>query len=170
MIFSGRSTLPSMATTKLRPDDPGRERLFSKQNEQVRRIAREVLREQFGGVGTKMADAVGITQPNLSRFLSGKQGTTRDAALRILALASVDPEVVGLDAPASDVFPRKPIVLARPLRTGARIALVAAPGARPPGGGRSTTASWEEAYEIELRIGHAKKEVDEPTAMRILCA
>lgn len=110
MKFSAPIHPAIMATTKQRPDDPGRERLTTRQNEQVRAIGKEVLRSRFDQNGTKMATAVGLTQPNLSRFLNGKQGTTQSAALRILALADIEPSVVGLDAPSSDVFPRKPVV------------------------------------------------------------
>lgn len=100
----------NMPTKRPTVDDSGKERLTSRQNEQVRGIGRDVLRERFDQNGSRMAEAVGITQPNLSRFLNGKQGTTRDVALKILALADIEPSVVGLDAPASDVFPRKPVV------------------------------------------------------------
>lgn len=94
--------------------EEGRERLTSRQNEHVRRVGREVLRERFDQNGTRMAASIGITQPNLSRFLNGKQGTTRDAALKILALGGVEPAHVGLDSPSSEVLFRIPSVSHHP--------------------------------------------------------
>lgn len=77
-------------------------RLTKAQNARLREIARGLLKDRYDSVGTKMAEAVDIAQPTLSRFLSGGNGTTDDVAYRMLALAGLDASAIGLDAPPPD--------------------------------------------------------------------
>jgi hypothetical protein len=74
-------------------------RLTKAQNARLREIARGLLNDRYDGVGTKLADALEVSQPTLSRFLSGVHGTTDDLAHRVLSLAGLDGSALGLDAP-----------------------------------------------------------------------
>lgn len=77
----------------------GKNRLTKAQNEKLRSITRALLVERYDSVGTKLAEALDVSQPTLSRFLSGVHGTTDDLAYRILHLAGLDGAALGLDAP-----------------------------------------------------------------------
>lgn len=78
-------------------------RLTKSQNERVRTIARRVLVERYEGHATAMAGEIGVSQPTLSRFVSGQLGTTQDVALRVLELAGVSASEAGL---STDAVPR----------------------------------------------------------------
>lgn len=90
-----RAQLSSVRSMRL----VAKNRLTKAQNARLREIARGLLKERYDGVGTKLADAIDMAQPTLSRFLSGINGTTDDVAYRILALAGLDGSAIGLDAP-----------------------------------------------------------------------
>jgi transcriptional regulator with XRE-family HTH domain len=77
----------------------GKNRLTKAQNDKLRGITRTLLTERYDSVGTKLAEALDVSQPTLSRFLSGVHGTTDDLAHRILLLAGLDGSALGLDAP-----------------------------------------------------------------------
>lgn len=83
---------------------PAAPRLTKAQNAKLRDVTRRMVVEKYDGVASRMAAALEIGQPTISRILSGKQGTTEQVAAKILQAAGESLEEFGLaaeDAPAS---------------------------------------------------------------------
>ncbi len=65
----------------------------------LRDLAWRLLTERFGGKRERMAEALGVSLPTVSRLLGGKQGIAEPFALRLLDEANADPADFGLAPP-----------------------------------------------------------------------
>lgn len=67
---------------------PSSKALSSRQNDIAREVLRVLLRDRFEGDQTVAANALGVSQPTLSNFLSGERGT---GPKMLAGIAKVDP-------------------------------------------------------------------------------
>jgi hypothetical protein len=75
-------------------------RLSPDQIDQLRVVARRVLADRYGSNRSRLAGDLEVSQPSLSRFLSGKQGIAEPLARRLLEIARVPPETLDLEPPS----------------------------------------------------------------------
>lgn len=81
--------------------------LSDAQNERLRPLMRELVKKM--GNQTDVGRLVGMGQPAISGFLSGRQGTSYSVAIRVCRLSEVDPrEVLGEEVPWKDALEEEP--------------------------------------------------------------
>lgn len=66
-----------------------RKGLSDEQNERLRGYVREVLK-RYNGSQSELAPRIGMSQPAISAFLSGRQGTTYRVVERVAALLKIE--------------------------------------------------------------------------------
>jgi hypothetical protein len=90
--------------------------LRGRQREAARRALDRVLVERFAGDQTKMAEAIGISQPFLSEVLSGKKGAGGKTLMGLYAIEpSVAAEIGGRTAEPMLALPPAPAERSAPL-------------------------------------------------------
>lgn len=89
-------------------------KLPEEQLESARKFARRLRDERFDKTDSALADALGVHQSTISRFLSGESGTRTPVLLKIAKLARVElSELLGLSAHAP--LPEAPSPAAPPV-------------------------------------------------------
>lgn len=63
--------------------------LTDEQNERLRVAIRRLKKDRYGDNATETADAIGVSQSLLSRFLSGKTGSSANVAIAVAGLLGV---------------------------------------------------------------------------------
>jgi transcriptional regulator with XRE-family HTH domain len=111
---------------------PNAKSVGKEENDRLRTLAAQLLREKFGGNQTAMAAALGVSQGMVSDFLASKKGAGVTVLRALERIASTSSLAGALQRGLSDPFPSRQVVLALARGAGADESVLAALAADAP--------------------------------------